>query len=294
VADIDSQDYTAQEFERQFNPRVAVPDHQPKIDARKAQSAQVRRRLNGSHDIRYGPNANELLDVYPAQGTAAPAPVQLYIHGGYWRAQDKADVAFIAEPMTRAGATVVIINYDLCPTVALDEIVAETMRAIAWTFRNVAGHGGDPERLFISGNSAGAHLCAMALAHDWSADGLPADIVKGAAPATGIYDVAPVLNISVNAEIGLTPETVAAMSPMQQPPRRPLPLLISVGSGETPAWIKQSRDYAEVCRRHGLAPEYLEVPGADHFDMTGAMGEPDQPLLPAILRQMGLDPDNAG
>jgi len=280
--------YTPEEFERQYNPRVAVPDHQAKIDARVAQSRAVRERLPGRLDLRYGPNPKETLDVYPAVGGDGPAPVQLYIHGGYWRAQDKADVAFIAEPFARAGACAVIINYDLCPDVALDEIVAETMRAIAWTHGQIAEHGGDPDRIFISGNSAGAHLCAMALAHDWAADGLPADIIKGAAPATGIYDVAPVLGISVNEQIRLSEDMVERLSPMRHPPRRPVPLLVSVGSAETEEWIKQSRDYAAMCRQHGLQVDYLELAGHDHFDMTGAMGEPGQPLVPAILGQMGL------
>jgi arylformamidase len=288
MTEIDRRGYSPQEFERQYNPRVAVPDHQAKIDARKAQSAQARQRLNGTFDIRYGPNANELLDVYPATSGDGDAPVQLYIHGGYWRAQDKSDVAFIAEPFTAAGACMVIINYDLCPTVTLDVIVAEAIRAIGWTYHNIAGHGGDPQRIFISGNSAGAHLCAMALAHDWAESGLPDDVIKGAAPSTGIYDVSPVLGITVNQEIGLTPDMVAPLSPMLHPPRRSLPLLISVGGAETESWIAQSRDYAQMCRQHDLAPQYLEVPNADHFDMTGAMGEPEQPLLPAILEQMGL------
>lgn len=293
MADFDASGLSPEQLEQHFNPRVAVPGHQPKIDARKTQSAAVRPGLEGTHDLRYGPNANELLDIYPARSGATPSPVQLYIHGGYWRAQDKADVAFLAAPMTKAGATVVIINYDLCPTVSLEEIVAEAKRAIAWTYGNIAEYGGDPERLYISGNSAGAHLCAMALAHDWAADGLPGDIIKGAAPSTGIYDVSPVLDISVNAEIGLTAEMVAPLSPMGQPPRRPLPLIISVGGGETEGWIKQSKDYLAMCRANGIEAEYLEVPGADHFDMTGAMGEIEQPLLPAILRQMGLNPADA-
>jgi len=282
--------YTPEQFERQYNPRVAVPDHQAKIDARIAQSREVRQRLPGVFDLRYGPGPKETLDVYPATaGSAAdPAPVQLYIHGGYWRAQDKADVAFIAEPLSQAGACAVIINYDLCPDVSLDEIVAETMRAIAWTHAHIGEHGGDPDRLFISGNSAGAHLCAMALAHDWAADGLPADIIKGAAPATGIYDVSPVLGISVNEQIRLREDMVERLSPLRHPPCRALPLLVSVGGAETEEWIRQSRDYAAMCRKHGIEADYLELPDNDHFDMTGAMGELGQPLLPAILRQMGL------
>ena len=126
MIEIDRYGYSPEEFELQYNPRAAVPDHQIKIDLRNARSADVRKRLKGTLDIRYGPNPNELLDIYPSKSTNVP--VQLYVHGGYWRSQDKADVAYLAEPLTSAGAIAVIINYDLCPSVGLDEVVAEVRR----------------------------------------------------------------------------------------------------------------------------------------------------------------------
>ncbi len=286
VAEIDRRGYSVEEFERQYNPRQAVPDHQGKIDARVTASAEARCRIEGVYDLRYGPGPLEILDVYPAE--ADTAPVQLYIHGGYWRAQDKSDASFFAEPFTAAGATVVVVNYDLCPNVTLPEIMAEIVRAITWTHGGIAEWGGDPDRIFISGNSAGAHLGAMMLAHDWQAEGLPADVIKGAALLTGVYDPEPVLGISVNEVIGLTPDMLAAVSPMRNLPRRDLPLLLPVGGGETAEWIKQTRAYAELCQANGIGAEYMEVPGADHFDMTAAMGDTDGPVLPAILAQMGL------
>ena len=286
VADIDRGRYTIEEFERQYNPRQAVPDHQDKIDARVTASAEARCRIEGVYDLRYGPGPLEVLDVYPAEAEAAP--VQLYIHGGYWRAQDKSDVSFFAEPFTAAGATVVIVNYDLCPNVSLPEIMAEIVRAIAWTHGHIAEWNGDPNRIYISGNSAGAHLGAMMLAHDWQAEGLPADIIKGAALLTGVYDPTPVLGISVNNIIGLTADMLKAVSPMQNLPRRNLPLLVPVGGAETTEWMRQTRAYADLCQANGIGAEYMEVPGADHFDMTAAMGDPDGPVMLAILAQMGL------
>jgi len=286
VAEIDRGRYSIEEFERQYNPRQAVPDHQDKIDARVTASAEARCRIEGVYDLRYGPGPLEVLDVYPAEAEAAP--VQLYIHGGYWRAQDKSDVSFFAEPFTAAGATVVIVNYDLCPNVSLPEIMAEIVRAIAWTHGHIAEWNGDPNRIYISGNSAGAHLGAMMLAHDWQAEGLPADIIKGAALLTGVYDPTPVLGISVNNIIGLTADMLKAVSPMQNLPRRNLPLLVPVGGAETTEWMRQTRAYADLCQANGIGAEYMEVPGADHFDMTAAMGDPDGPVMLAILAQMGL------
>ena len=283
---IDRRGYSVEDFEGQYNPRRAVPDHQGKIDARVIASAEARCRIEGVYDLRYGPGPKETLDVFPAE--ADDAPVQFYIHGGYWRAQDKSDVSFFAEPFTEAGACVVIINYDLCPDVSLPEIMEETVRALTWTRGNIAEWGGDPDNFFISGNSAGAHLGAMMLARDWTADGLPGDLIKGAALLTGVYDPEPVLGISVNEVIGLTPEMLSSVSPIQNLPRRDLPLLVPVGGGETTEWIKQTRVYVDLCKANGIDAEYMEVPGADHFDMTAAMGDADGPVLPAILAQMGL------
>ncbi|MDP6706660.1 MAG: alpha/beta hydrolase [Alphaproteobacteria bacterium] len=279
-------DYPAAELERQFNPRVAVPDHEATLTERAALSAAVRERLRPALDVRYGDGPKETLDIFPA--AAAGAPVHVYFHGGYWRAGDNADVSFVAEPLVRAGVTAVLPNYDLCPDVTLDEIVAEARRAIAWCQQNISGHGGDPARITISGSSAGGHLAAMALAHDWEADGLPADTIKGAVLITGVYDAEPACHISLNDELRLEPETARRLSPIHNPPRRPLPLVAAVGGAETEEWVAMSRAYVQACEHAGIACRHLEVPGEDHFSMTALLGDAEGPLVAAILGQLGL------
>lgn len=279
-------DYPAAELERQYNPRVAVPDHAEKISTRAEESRATREAWANHLDIRYGPGEKETLDVFP--GADANAPVQIYFHGGYWRSGDKADIAFVAEPFLAAGACVVLPNYDLCPAVTLDELVLQTRRAIAWTHAEIAGFNGDAERIFISGSSAGGHISALAIAHDWAADGLPADLIKGAALITGVHEVEPVLHISVNDDIRLDPAAVNRLSPMANPPRGKAPVIVAVGGAETEAWIQMSRDYAEVCRGAGLEVAYLEPDGKDHFTITADMGEAESPLAQAMLAQMGL------
>ena len=277
-------------LELEFNPRAVARNLDERLAASAAASAETRARLDCVLDVRYGPGAKETLDIFPAadSGTGRGAPVHLFIHGGYWRAMDKSDYSFIADAFQPAGATTVVINYDLCPTVTLDTIVEQSNRSIAWTFRNIADYGGDPERLYVSGNSAGGHLTAMALAHDWEAEGLPADIIKGAAPITGVMDCEPVLDITVNEEVRLEPEAARRLSPLRNPPRRALPLLVAVGGAEPRLWIKMSEDYAALCRGRGIECEYLEMPGQDHFDISRAVGDPESPLARAMLRMMGL------
>ena len=275
-----------EEIEREFNPRVASRNVDERLAAYAATSAVTRARLDCTLDVRYGPGEKETLDIFPAD--APNAPVHLFIHGGYWRAMDKSDYSFIAEVFQPAGATTVIINYDLCPAVTLETIVAQTMRSIAWTWRNVAGYGGDPSRLYVSGNSAGGHLTAMALAHDWGGRGLPADIIEGAIPITGVFDCEPVPDITVNELVRLDRETARRLSPLRNPPRGAAPVLVAVGGAEPRLWIEMSKDYAALCLEHGLECEYMELPGHDHFDISRAVGDPNSPLSRAMLRMMGL------
>ena len=277
-------------LELEFNPRAVARNIDERLAAYAAESAGTRARLDCALDVRYGPGEKETLDIFPAAdpGAGRGAPVHLFIHGGYWRAMDKSDYSFIADAFQPAGATTVVINYDLCPTVTLDTIVEQSSRSIAWTFRNIAQYGGDPERLYVSGNSAGGHLTAMALAHDWEAEGLPADIIKGAAPITGVFDCEPVLDITVNELVRLEPEAARRLSPLRNPPRRALPLLVAVGGAEPRLWIKMSEDYAALCREHRIECEYMEMPGQDHFDISRAVGDAESPLARAMLRMMGL------
>ena len=275
-----------EEIELEFNPRATARNVDERVARYAAASAVTRTRLECALDVRYGPGEKETLDIFPAE--APDAPVHLFIHGGYWRAMDKSDYSFIAGAFQPAGAATVLVNYDLCPTVTLDTIVAQTMRSIAWTFRNIAQYGGDPNRLYVSGNSAGGHLTAMALAHDWEAEGLPGDIIKGAIPVTGVFDCEPVPDITVNELVRLDRETARRLSPLRNPPRRALPVLVAVGGAEPRLWIGMSKDYAALCREHGLDCEYMELPGHDHFDISRAVGDADSPLARAMLRMMGL------
>jgi arylformamidase len=270
-------------LEQQFNPRIAVPDFAEKIAHMQGLSAAARGRLGGRYDIRYGDGPLETLDVFPSDPPGGP--LHIFIHGGYWRALDKDDYSAIAEPMVAAGATAVALNYDLCPDVSLDDIVGQIRRAIAYVARNAADLGGDADRLYISGHSAGAHLCALALAHDWTSEGLPADLIKGAALVTGIYDPEPARHISLNSEFRLTPEIAERNNAFSHLPRGGASILVAVGGDETESWIAQSADFH---RAVGGDAELMVVPGCDHFGVTAELVDAGKPLCQAVLAQMGL------
>ena len=103
----------------------------------------------------------------------------------------------------------------------------------------------------------------MVLAHDWTADGLPADIIKGAVLITGVMDCEPVLDITVNEGVRLEPVAARRLSPPRNPPQRALPLLIAVRGAEPPLWNKMSQDYAVPCRADSIECGYMDTPSRD-------------------------------
>ena len=273
--------------EWQFNPGVTTPDgREPAEAVRNALAAQAHASLGPTTDLRYGTGPRQMIDFFPAQGTARA--LHVYFHGGYWRRGDRRASAFAAAPSVRHGIAYAAVGYDLCPDVPLEAVVAEALAAIEWLHRNAARLGAPGGRLFLTGHSAGAHLVAMALACDWSSRGIDPGFIAGAALLSGIYELEAVLHISVNEQARLTVPRARALSPMLHPPRIAVPLVLAAGSRESPGWIDQTTSYAAVCRAAGCTTEVLTLPDADHYSVpVAAIGADDAPVLQAVLRILG-------
>lgn len=275
------------ELEFQYNPRVSVPEYPELAKIRSAQARKVREGAKSWLNVAYGASPREILDIYAAD--RAGGPVLVYIHGGYWRSGSKEDNCNFVPTFTRRGATVVLVEYDLCPAVTVSDIVRQARRAVGWTYQNILRYGGDPSRLYVSGHSAGGHLTAMALAHDWRGDGLPTDIIKGATATSGVYDLDMVMRISVQEQVRMTPEIAKENSPLLHPPRVRCPLIVAVGAAEPKGWQEISRDYFEFCKVSGMSVDYLVEPEANHYTMSEHLLDDTRPLTRAMIQQMGLD-----
>ena len=168
MSDLGYKNFRRDELEYQFNPRVSVPEYPQLARKRSDESREVRATHKSWLNVPYGRSPREVLDIYPAGQPASP--VLVYIHGGYWRSGSKDDNCNFVPAFTQHGASVALLEYDLCPNVTVTDIVRQTRAAIAWVYRNILRYNGDPSKLYVSGHSAGGHLTAMALAHDWEKD----------------------------------------------------------------------------------------------------------------------------
>ena len=271
-------------LDRMYNNRALVPEHAAHFSRWAEDSAQARASQPCTLDLAYGPGGAAMLDVFPAAevaGSVPPAaPVLVFIHGGYWRSLDKADHSFVAPAFTAAGACVVIPNYDLCPAVTIPDIVLQMVRALAWTYRNVARFGGDPKRISVVGHSAGGHLAAMLLACLWPAHGedLPADLVKNALSISGLYELESVMQTPFLKEsLRLTPTQVAQASPAWLPAPKRGVLYSVAGADESEEFLRHNA-LIEQAWGQKTVPVREALLGKNHFSVLEALVDPDHRL----------------
>lgn len=260
-------------IETQFNPRTTVPDVGIYTSRGDKLSAEARSRYKFESDVRYGKGQLADLDFFPAK--RAGRPLVVFLHGGYWRARDKKDYSFVVNGLIDADCSVVVMNYDLCPAVKLPEIVQQVRDGLVWLAAQSERWGFDPKQIFVSGHSAGAHLLAAVLAQTGQPYQLPAGIIKKAYLLSGVYDVEPVLEISVNEEIRLLPEEVHAMSPVRFKFSPETSYEILVGGGEPRDWIHESSRFAEHLKNQGCAVYYQTMGDLNHYSLMFEFETPE-------------------
>ena len=254
-----------------------------------ANSDHIRARLGQPERHAYGPGSNEGLDVYRSHQPGAP--IHLFVHGGAWRGREASDSAIAAETFVTAGACFVVIDFDWVQDRDGDlmPIAEQIRRAIAWTWRNAMKIGGDPNRLFVSGHSSGAHMVSVALTTDWpSIHQVPPDFIKGAVLCSGIYDLTPVSLSARSSYVTFTAESIDALSPMRRLDQITCPLIVAHGSLDTPEFQRQSRDFAAALLRQGHSCQTLLGEHYNHFELIETMANPLGLIGRAALAQMGL------
>ena len=279
-------------LDRMYNNRLLVPGHAVHFARWTKDSERARVQLPCQLDLAYGSQPGEMLDIFPVSATfeTRKAPVLVFIHGGYWRALDKADHSFIAPAFTQTGACVVVLNYALCPAVTIPEIALQMVKALAWTWRHVADFGGDPERITVAGHSAGGHLAALLLATDWAAHApeLPQGLVRNLLSISGLYDLEPIRLTPFLKDLNLTPEQVQQASPAMLP-RPPQGTLCSVAGGdESEEFLRQN----QLIRQAWGSETVLvceSLPGLNHFSILEALTEPSHRLHQLALELLGLE-----
>src|ERR1700675_250827 len=292
-------DMDQQELDDAYDQNVYAPNRDQVVARRIPARGRARAILGAPQRVAYGESEYEQLDIFRPPSLPSPAgeggkrrgaPVNVFVHGGAWRRNKAADYALQAEPLVRAGAHAVIIDFinvdqaggDLVP------MYEQVSRAVAWTWRNAEKFGGDPERFYISAHSSGSHLAGCVLTAGWREQGLPENFCRGALLASGMYDLAPVRLSQRSSYVKFTDAMVERLSSQRHLAGLHTPLILAHGSCETPEFQRQTRDFAAAVKAAGKPAELLVGEGYNHFEMLETLANPYGLLGRAVLMQMKL------
>lgn len=280
--------YSQEQLDSLLNARARVPDNLEYTDRFAERSKITRGRVRCRLNIPYGSNPRERLDLFLPRETSAGVAVNLFFHGGYWRASEKERYSFIAEPVVQAGAASVIVEYALVPSVTLDELIAQCRRAVAHVVEHAEELSIDPERVYVSGHSAGGQIVGMLMADGWQAPlGLSRDVIKGGCGISGLYDMEALRLSYLNETLGLDVDAAARNSPCLLRPATDAPLIAAVGGLEGEEFLRQNDTIAAAWgSRVQVTPMILE--GLHHYSAVESLGDAHSELCSAILAQMGL------
>ena len=268
------------DYENEYDNRGRVPEH-PEIFARwESQTKAYRAAAQGAElGLSYGPSPRQYVDIFSGKNAGPNAPLAMFIHGGWWRLLDPTMYSMLAACPNAQGVTVALAGYDLCPQVSIATIIEEMRAAVLFLWRRYK------RRVFVYGHSAGGHLAACMVATDWTTldPGAPADLVPAAYAISGLFDLAPLTQVSQNADLKLTDESARASSPLywRVPAGRTLDAV--VGGIESSEFLRQSKTIADAWRQGMAQTRYEEIAGANHFTVLDPLADCDSAMSKRVV-----------
>jgi len=265
----------------------AVPVH---VKVTVEESVRVRSNVEGRLGVKYGSYAGDVVDMFNEE--CSSKQMMVYLSGGYWQELSGDISAYTVAPLVAAGHSVAVVHYARAPEQDMAGIVAQVERAAAWLVRYAREKG---LSVWLSGHSAGSHLCAMLLSSGWY-EGLPykeRNIVKGVVHLSGVFDLLPLLKTSVNTPLKMTKFEAEQFSPLQQgnldrlSTAKHLKHLVVVGENDSPAFKLQAEQYVEQLRCRGFQVTHSVQEKEDHFSLVERLMEEDYSLTEQIIDMLG-------
>jgi acetyl esterase/lipase len=246
-----------------------------------------------------------VLDIYrPSQ--AKGLPVVFWIHGGGWQTGDKSDVQIKPQAFMGKGFVFVSTNYRLLPDVDMGTIVRDVAKSVRWVHDHIAEYGGDPDRLFIMGHSAGAQLAALICTDDryLKDEGLSLAIVKGCVPVDGdTYDVPaiietaetrrrvhgqPQVKFGHREKFGNDPEKHRDFSAVTHIAKdKGIPPFLIMHVAEHPDTTAQAQRLADALKGAGVPVKVYGARESTHNKVNADIGKPDDPGTKSLFEFVG-------
>jgi arylformamidase len=280
--ELDWRSLSTEDREREYSPSSCVGgDIQPFLteyaDGSDSARSWCRERGLELQTLSYGSLASQTIDiVVPA---TEPAPLVVFIHGGYWQELSKRESFSPAPGFLSHGMAFAAVDYTLAPFATVEEIVTECRQAIATIRSQADGLGINANRIVVAGSSAGGHLTAM-ISLDPDTSWRPAAMVL----LSGIFELEPLIGTNINDALDLDVPAAHRCSPAQFALTSPPPAVVAWGEHETSQFKRQSHLFAQLLRAADGDTTELEVAGRNHFDILTDLGDGSSQLGAAVIR----------
>lgn len=244
--------------------------------------------FSSRHDISYGGLARQKLDIYVPQAAAAqPFPVVVFFYGGGWEEGTRADYRFVGAALASRGVLTVIADYRLYPEVVFPTFLDDAALAVKWTQQHAADYAGAPQRLFLMGHSAGAHIAAMLAINEQYLYNAGADpqAIAGLIGLSGPYDFLPLKSPTLKKIFGdPAPRTT---QPIDFVTRDAPPALLITGADDDTVNPGNSRRLAAKLEAAGRPVQQRVYAGVGHGRVVAAFAPPlsyGVPVTQDVLR----------
>jgi arylformamidase len=242
-------------------------------------SREVQAKLPAVLDVPYGDDYWQRLDLYlPPEEHGAKLPVLCFLHGGAWVNGCKEWLGFMAPALVSLPAIFIAVSYRHAPAAKFPAQAEDCASALAWVWRNVERHGGDRERIFLGGHSAGGHLAALVALRADLRRGLPDDVVKACFPVSAPFDLRggsgedPGRRQKIAGFLASDADRLAA-SPVAHTEGNRTPFLVAWGGEDFPELVPQAQEMVMALGRQPAPVEAMALPELSHFDTNERAGE---------------------
>ena len=226
----------------------------------------------------YGSGPRNKLDIWVPTGTRKTdrLPVIVWLYGGGWYSGAREDYGFAGRAFAKQGFIVVIPDYRLVPEGHWPDFLEDSAAAVAWTDAHIANYGGDPDRIALSGHSAGAYNAVMlALDPQWmKSAGNDVSVIRGVAALAGPYDFVP-FEKGGRADVAMGDiRPIERTQPIAFVRADAPPLWLGHGTADDVVRVGNSQRLAAAMGKAGGAAALRTYDGLSHNDLVMALTGP--------------------